>query len=673
MKRKILSCCFLLSSLAFVTLINNPTVVKADNLQPTLKEETIYLEDFSSYEAGQDSEDVYSIGGLLWTNDAVFGEIDENGQLVYEVQNVDSDGYSRIGAFGTKTTNNLDKLVPGQKYTFSVKLDLSEIKENGAIFFEYFNKDWTGVKIYSNYDVEILGNASNGKYKNGVLSFDFIANTKGHAEGAEDYPYIKLTGQNLDIGDKIIVDDFKIVRNRLDYVLDNDFETMTVESDIAKTNNFWNNSMTSIKVAKEDNNNKYVELIKNGTDGVQQWGEYYLNKLSVTDKHDYRLEFDVVGDGWDEFYIRYNDNVYDCITYRKDHTLDIPEYQYFLGSTYEGSHVVYDFKVSSDVNSNFYNQVFFVVRNSGQITFGMDNISIQEINTGSSATLQADELTLKLKDNKFPEDYSASLVYGEDDVRKVSLDELVIDDTNLDINSVGTYSLAVYVVDEKLQKYEANLTVKVEDYLKKIQVVDVKDTYKYGEDLDLTDAKLKLIMASAAEEEKTLELGYITGYNKNTLGEQTLTVLYQNIETTFKVTVEDYLVDLELTLPSKLTYQVGDSFDNTGLVVKKVMASGEKVETTEMSLTGFDSTSVVNKTVTVKVGDKEQTFEVEIVAKQEEVSEPKQSEEAKTEEAKSAEEKPTPESKKGCKGMTSGFATLSLLVSLLFLKRKNKK
>ena len=65
-----------------------------------------------------------------------------------------------------------------------------------------------------------------------------------------------------------------------------------------------------------------------------------------------------------------------------------------------------------------------------------------------------------------------------------------------------------------------------------------KNTYVMGQSLDLTTGA---ITAKIGDEETLVPLNSddvtVTGYDANTVGEQTLTVTYQGCTTTFKVTV----------------------------------------------------------------------------------------------------------------------------------------
>lgn len=71
---------------------------------------------------------------------------------------------------------------------------------------------------------------------------------------------------------------------------------------------------------------------------------------------------------------------------------------------------------------------------------------------------------------------------------------------------------------------------------------------------------------------------------------------------------------LELTLPDKLTYELGDSLDTTGMNVSARMSDGSQVDVTnDVSITGFDSSTAGKKTITLSWGGVSTTFEVTVL------------------------------------------------------------
>ena len=74
------------------------------------------------------------------------------------------------------------------------------------------------------------------------------------------------------------------------------------------------------------------------------------------------------------------------------------------------------------------------------------------------------------------------------------------------------------------------------------------------------------------------------------------------------------------SLPSKTVYQVGDELELEGLVVKeskRIKSFDKVIETEQLTVTGFDSSTVSEKQlITVGYGEYTTSFEVEIQARQ---------------------------------------------------------
>ena len=93
----------------------------------------------------------------------------------------------------------------------------------------------------------------------------------------------------------------------------------------------------------------------------------------------------------------------------------------------------------------------------------------------------------------------------------------------------------------------------------------------------------------------------ITGYDKNKIGDQTVTINYGGKAATFKVRVNNYVTGIEIAKkPTKNQYIEGERIDLTGLVVNAVMADKTKIDVTD-KITTVPSAEVLYKTETVYV------------------------------------------------------------------------
>ena len=191
----------------------------------------------------------------------------------------------------------------------------------------------------------------------------------------------------------------------------------------------------------------------------------------------------------------------------------------------------------------------------------------------------------------------------------------IITKSNVNTLKVGTYTVSYTVSDKAGNVDTKTRTVKVFDYMTGIEVTKpTKVEYNYGEDLNLSGLSVKAVMKSGNKTNIAINNCKITGYNKNKLGNQTVTVSYNEKIATFQVTVKDYITNLEIVEPTKKEYNYGEDLNLSGLSVKAVMKSGNKTNITinNCKITGYDKNKIGDQTVTVNYGGKAATFKVRV-------------------------------------------------------------
>lgn len=109
----------------------------------------------------------------------------------------------------------------------------------------------------------------------------------------------------------------------------------------------------------------------------------------------------------------------------------------------------------------------------------------------------------------------------------------------------------------------------------------------------------------------------LSGYDPNTLGQQTITVTHCIFSTTFTVEVsERKLSGISISAkPKKLTYIEGQEIDYTGLTVKANYDDGSYNTVAEYSISGYDKNVVGKQTITVTYNGLKATFTVTVKAK----------------------------------------------------------
>ena len=140
-------------------------------------------------------------------------------------------------------------------------------------------------------------------------------------------------------------------------------------------------------------------------------------------------------------------------------------------------------------------------------------------------------------------------------------------------------------------------------------VMPSKTTYKQGEQFDPTGLVFRAYMADGTY--KDIDSGYTYAPRVlNTSGSQEITLTYKNKTCTFTVTVQEAQANtLEIaSSPGKLIYNVGDSLDTSGLVLKlgdKLITSGFTCEPSVLSTAG-------SQAVRVRYGSMMTTFTVTV-------------------------------------------------------------
>nr|DAI71869.1 MAG TPA: leucine rich repeat protein [Caudoviricetes sp.] len=152
-----------------------------------------------------------------------------------------------------------------------------------------------------------------------------------------------------------------------------------------------------------------------------------------------------------------------------------------------------------------------------------------------------------------------------------------------------------------------------------IETLPRKLKYYSGDSFDSTGLSILVKYTDGTSETKTT--GYeISGFDSSSAGEKTVTVTYKaptvlasTRTASFAVTVVD-VSEIEVnTFPEKTEFLSGDSFDSTGLsILVKYTDGTSEIKTSGFELSGFDSSSVGEKTITVTYKTHITTFKVTV-------------------------------------------------------------
>lgn len=468
MKRKFkflaLSSLFVLSSLG-VTMLSNHSVAKIASAEEStlFSKKTLYSNNWDNIIANDASE--------LWAVDRTFAcevsmasvkTITHNTKKGLEVTLQGNQQYHTLG--NLLGDGGLSKCVVGEKYTFQLYIDAS-LADGADLAIQLQFDNWTGVAI-NNGVVRIFNGATvtRASYENNILSFDFIATSD------PSKAYAKITTGNAQEGNTVFMDDFLIYQDikPANYVVfANDFDNLEVGA-TSVPNILPSNS--SLNVAQTANGNKYVRF--QGDVTTDLYRNFYLYQLNDTNPNTiqsdnrYRLSFDVIGDGWDEFSINL-DEAHFAAGFNKDTLTSISDFTNVHKASMVNRHVTLEYTPSTSYNQNYYMNLYFVIKGyeNSQLDFGIDNIQIDLL--GSMPVFDAVD-TIKIETNgDITSLLNATLTYPNGDVREVTEKEMRYDLSSIDLAIAGDHYLYTHIVDEMGYRYEDAVRVHVHGWKEK--------------------------------------------------------------------------------------------------------------------------------------------------------------------------------------------------------------
>ena len=182
---------------------------------------------------------------------------------------------------------------------------------------------------------------------------------------------------------------------------------------------------------------------------------------------------------------------------------------------------------------------------------------------------------------------------------------VALTDSSVNVSAFNPNQIGTQVINVTYEGFTKNFGVIVEDSIQSIEIkTKPKVSYKYGEELDVTGGEINVIRSSGVTT-VAITKSMVSGYNPETLGNQELTVTYEGKQAKYTVDVQDFIKDIVMVKPNKLIYKLNETKDLTGGQVQTIMASGTATSPVAMTdsqvvVTGYDTTSVGVKTITVQ-------------------------------------------------------------------------
>ena len=194
--------------------------------------------------------------------------------------------------------------------------------------------------------------------------------------------------------------------------------------------------------------------------------------------------------------------------------------------------------------------------------------------------------------------------------------DVALSDSSVSISGYDKTKAGSQTINVTYEGITKQFGVTVEDNVQSVTLIGTPKTeYKYGESLDVAGLQLEVTSSSGSKQYVTVTPSMVTEFNSNQLGEQILIITYKGKTVQYKVNVKDYVKDIEIVEPTKLVYKLNETIDLSGGTVRAVMASGtatSPVAMTSAMITGFDSTSIGAKTLTVSYQGYTKTFGITV-------------------------------------------------------------
>jgi len=147
----------------------------------------------------------------------------------------------------------------------------------------------------------------------------------------------------------------------------------------------------------------------------------------------------------------------------------------------------------------------------------------------------------------------------------------------------------------------------------------IKKEYVIGQDLDLQGTTLAIIYDNGTSQDIPISAEMVSGYDPNLLGEQQITVTYNNFVKPFTVTVVEKVITQigTCTFPNKTLYFEGESLDITGLQIRVIYndTTYNIINVTDDMISVFDPYMINNQYIIITYEGFSTYFEVFVRAK----------------------------------------------------------
>ncbi len=147
-----------------------------------------------------------------------------------------------------------------------------------------------------------------------------------------------------------------------------------------------------------------------------------------------------------------------------------------------------------------------------------------------------------------------------------------------------------------------------------IEIVTYPNKTEYKEGIAFSQTGLSMRVRYSDGSATAITDFKVSGYNKNKIGKQTLTVTYSVFKTTFEVQVAaKSLTKITITAqPKKVAYIEGQELELAGLAVRAHYDNNTTANATGYKISGYDKNKIGKQTITVTYNGKSTTFTVTV-------------------------------------------------------------
>ena len=542
MKKKIKK--LLIVSLLMITLAVT-VFVSAYSATTFNAEDYVYYTNFEGMVVNQNST-VDSNTGFIWANYWQNTKtVRHNGSNMLEMAIYDNNTYSTAGGFGISDKSNLARCTIGEAYEVSTYFEMVNME---FVFVEFVGGDgkWGCVKVYPDGRLmEEAGgsNMSNVSYVDNILKFTF---TMSYNQNEGVNGYVKFTAYNTKNG-KIYLDNVSI--EYTEHVMNENYETMPLGVFDTTTASIFNNYFTEAGVTSsfvEENDNVKAKMSFTLDQNQEGKAVFFLNKLGFLNKaRDYNFSFNMETSNLSNLWIYYGGTWATPNSYMK---IDLNTNQVTLygnkitEASYSNGKL--SFKLNTDVAFGDWYQLQFIAQAktaNSESFVTLDNIKVTQVPVVNSLELQTGSVKTRYFYGESLDLTGLTVKANYTDGRVEAVEVSNCNVTGFDGNEPGNQVITV-----TYQGVSATLEVNVSRKLKglKVNSNEIKATYNYGEDIDLSnlvvlaeyldDGDDETLKHGAAKHGYSIDLG---GYDKYTPGTYTITIYYLDGAVTFNVKV----------------------------------------------------------------------------------------------------------------------------------------